>query len=764
MMRFGTMLIGVVFALAVPAGVAAADPPGSRDLAGFPAEQPQIELLGASSYGVLYVVRTTVRDAEHTDATWVKPATGPAYRVGSEFTQLAGDKIYAGVPGYQSISVPVRYQVIGRQAVLRCDDSPQPAGRPTPSGWISESGARVAATAAGCRVTVTDPPLDGVVGAADAAGYVMLANADSDGRQQLTYRSYAAPNRPHVIADGGKNRYVTGLTLAGSVVTWAQADYDNVPLRDTSYLVRSSTDGSTAPVVTFLERMIGYTAILGDLTAWSGCYHGDVDPRGRCGAGTVGPGGNRTEQPGTRTVFGVGSRFVFDTYGTSPGLDTSTTMDAGASRSRLVTVGLLPPVAYTVSIGAGGAAYVDSQGPARSVSRRAYSRSGATLMLHPQVALAGQTAATTVSRDGRRTAYLDAGLDLWLVTDDGLRTRIFDSVDEAARVDEHAPFDLSGTRLLWTKVRYTGEFCEVACQPTYGDPVLMMYDLRTGASRELMRPPAGRFQAALWGSYIAYQGSQNSIYRRDLSSGRTVQAKAPGTASLMSLAVHGDYVGWTTCVSTPTTHCAQSVVGYRNVSTGTAAVQVASSETRRVELSGGHLMYDVYPSPAISNGVGTIKVLRLGTTVTGTVGQTRIGQPIDVHDEILTWIDPDARARIGPNSAFVAPPRYLGNAIGATSLTPNGDGRGDSWQPEFSISKALPVCAVTITSGSAVRRVLSCATSVGSARVAWNGRDSAGRVLPKGRYTWTLTGRDADGPLRWWTGVTSPIRGTITIT
>lgn len=750
MKRFVTLLTGMLIAGVMSVGVAAADPPGSRDLAGFAVEQPQIELLGASSYGALYVVRTTVRDAEHTDATWLKPAAGPAYKVGSEFTELAGDKIYT-----PARSLPVRYQVIGSQVVRRCDDSPQPAGRPTPFGWISATGARVAATATGCRVTATDPPLDGDIGAADETGYVMIGGDSS--RVTLTYRSYVAPNRPHVVADGGKNRYIRGLALAGSALTWAQPDYDTFPIRDTSFLVRSSTDGSTAPVVTFLDRMIDNTAILGDLTGWSGCYYGDVGPRGRCGAGTVGP--SRTELPGTRTVFSTGSRFVFDTYGTSPGLDTSTTVDDVAPRTRLVTVGLLPPVAYTVSIGAGGAAYVDSQGPARSAGRRAYSRSGTALTLHPQVTLTGQTATAMVSRDGRRTAYVDAGHDLWLVTDDGVRTRVFDSVDKVVRVNDAFPFDLSGTRLLWSRAKYTGEFCDIVCEPTYADRTLMVYDLRTGASRELMRMPQSQFHAAMWGSFLVYTGSRNDVYRRDLSSGRTVQAKPPGTARVMSLAVHGDHAGWTTCVSTMTSHCSQSVVAYRNVSAGTAAVQLASSETRRVELSGGHLMYDAYPSPAVSNGVGTIKVLRLGTRVTGTVGQTRISQPFDLHDEILTWINPDGLARIGPNSAFVAPPRYLGNALGAASFAQNGG----SWQPEFSISKALPVCAITITSGSTVRRVLSCATAVGSARVSWNGRDSAGRLLPKGRYNWTLTGRDADGVLRWWTGATSPIRGTITI-
>jgi flagellar hook assembly protein FlgD len=84
--------------------------------------------------------------------------------------------------------------------------------------------------------------------------------------------------------------------------------------------------------------------------------------------------------------------------------------------------------------------------------------------------------------------------------------------------------------------------------------------------------------------------------------------------------------------------------------------------------------------------------------------------------------------------------------------------------PEFSISKALTTCKLTIRSGTTVRRVLTCPTTTGSARPGWNGLDSAGHLVPKGTYTWTLTGSDSDGTLRWWTNATHPISGTIKVT
>jgi hypothetical protein len=130
-----------------------------------------------------------------------------------------------------------------------------------------------------------------------------------------------------------------------------------------------------------------------------------------------------------------------------------------------------------------------------------------------------------------------------------------------------------------------------------------------------------------------------------------------------------------------------------------------------------------------------------------------------VHDETLAWIAPDRVARIGPNSAFVAYPKYLGNGSAPPSFNP----ALRVWNAEFGISKALPTCSLTIRSGTTVRRTLNCATTSGSARADWDGRDSAGRLLPPGAYSWTLAGRDGDGTLRWWTGATHAITGTVRI-
>jgi hypothetical protein len=84
---------------------------------------------------------------------------------------------------------------------------------------------------------------------------------------------------------------------------------------------------------------------------------------------------------------------------------------------------------FAVSIGAAGVAYIDSRGSSRTASRRGYTRTSGTVTLAPQAglgtALGGPAyVSSTVSRDGRRTAYVDTDRKLWIVTDQGVRTKV----------------------------------------------------------------------------------------------------------------------------------------------------------------------------------------------------------------------------------------------------------------------------------------------------------------------------------------------------
>ncbi|GAB2572560.1 hypothetical protein [Kribbella endophytica] len=733
--------------LALLLGAAHAEAAGVLDLDRVPASTPRIEVLGASTTGVLYKVSRVDGDAQASSTTWVKPAAGTPYQVAANFDLLAGQRIYGAG------ATAIEFQQIGVPVTRNCDSSPQP-GALAPFGWIAASGERVEIDATGCRVTATYPQPDGVPTVADELGYVVVKNLDEQGNRQFTYHSYADPTHPHVIADAGLHRWPNGLALRGKVVTWSTIDTEQP---DTTFVIRSSTDGSVPPVTTRVSGIVLRTSILGAATGWDACYFQSAV----CASGSIGPGSARHVLVGTHSVFSDGTRFVFDTYGTPAGIDAATAVDPTTARTRIVDVPQLPAVAYSVALGAGGVAYVDTQRPVDSVNRRTYTRSGSTVGLSAQVRIGGTNrpvGGRAVSRDGRRTAFIDAAGVLWLVGDDGVRTRVFTSVvrDEVVL---GVGLKLSGSRLLWTKGVYDGDRCDMRpppCDPLYNG-VPMLYDLRTGVSTAASAPAQAIGSLDLWGNYLAWSDIGNAVWRRDLASGAVVQAKAAGTARVNSVAVHDDYVAWSTCTPGVSSTCAASVIAHRNMTTRTAAIQLVSANTEKVRLSGGHVVYDAY-----ANGFppsGTLRVNRLGTSATGVVGPVRWRAAFDVHDETLAWVAPDDVARIGPNSPFVAYPKYLGNG----SAPPSFDPALRVWNPEFGISKALPTCTLTIKSGTAVRRTLNCATPDGSARAVWDGRDSAGRLLPKGAYTWTLAGRDGDGTLRWWTGATHPITGTVKI-
>ncbi|TDU88400.1 hypothetical protein EV138_1944 [Kribbella voronezhensis] len=714
------------------------------DLDRVPTRPPRIEIFGASAAGVLYQVVPADRGtAEQT--TYVKPAGAPAYVVPRGFDKLGGNVVINDDYG----SAKVSYQLIGTPATQTCEVSGASVAV-TPDGWIDDGGQRVRAGASGCEV-IAQLPHQGRVVAADDVGYVDRRDLDGTGTRALYYYSYADPEHPRQIPTGSSNWWIEAVSLRGATITWRSFERVTAPVLR-SDLVRAKTDGTSTILLDTIDGAIMSTAILGGATGWSSCV------QDTCTGGSIDANGTHHQLSGTVTVAADGTRFVFDTHGSPDAIDAALAVDATTPRTRIVTVPYLPPLAYAVSLGAGGVAYVDSQLAAPSVNRRTYTKSGSTIALGSQLRLAqsGSRWQQQLSRDGRRTAYVDNGGDLWLVTDDGVKTRVFDGETKTAIVGSY--LELSGSRLLWSRMAYDGEACDLAaCWPDYRAAVPMVYNLATGTSSQLTGPVPEK-PASLWGSYLAYADNSNAIWRRDLSSNALIQVKAAGGPAVTNIAVHDDYVAWSTCVSGTSNYCAPSTVAFRNMATKAAAIKITTTSTLHISLSGGHVVFDDYVGNYPESG--TLKVLRLGTTATGVVGPVKANARFDVHDETLGWVGADDVARIGPNSAFVAAPRFLGNAIGPTSFHP----ATGSWRPEFGISKALTTCLLTIRSGTTVRRVLTCPTSVGSARPGWNGLDSAGHLVPKGTYSWTLTGSDADGSLRWWTNATHPIAGTVRVT
>lgn len=264
------------------------------------------------------------------------------------------------------------------------------------------------------------------------------------------------------------------------------------------------------------------------------------------------------------------------------------------------------------------------------------------------------------------------------------------------------------------------------------------------------------------GNYFLRARPDGSVVRRDWQVGREIVVR-PAGSRIQAVAIHGAWVAWVTGCE-PYTTCPQTLT-IRNLSTGAVRI-VGTSRTVSLDISGGHLAYD-----AESADGPELRVVQLSTGSVTTIGQ--LAGPVwgmsqdypqttprhfDVEDELIAWIDRDGYGRLTPLPASIDAPHYLGNGIAPASFSTR-------WAIAVPVSKALPVCTVTIYRGTTKVRVLDCANTIGMVSVVWDGRTGRGAILPAGKYTYRVSGRDDDGYwLRHYDGTLTPVIGTVTKT
>lgn len=121
----------------------------------------------------------------------------------------------------------------------------------------------------------------------------------------------------------------------------------------------------------------------------------------------------------------------------------------------------------------------------------------------------------------------------------------------------------------------------------------------------------------------------------------------------------------------------------------------------------------------------------------------------------------------GPHTVRVAATDLAGNTTSSTSsftidtvapsidlppapptiplVTPNGDGVSETVSIHYAVSEAGGVTAVVAGAGGTPVRTLAATVAAGAQVLAWDGRTAAGAPVHDGRYTITLTPRDAAG-------------------
>lgn len=138
--------------------------------------------------------------------------------------------------------------------------------------------------------------------------------------------------------------------------------------------------------------------------------------------------------------------------------------------------------------------------------------------------------------------------------------------------------------------------------------------------------------------------------------------------------------------------------------------------------------------------------VRGGTPVTHSAGTVPAGQPWDVdpYTGLIAYADTKGNTHLVPSGIPVPALSQLDSSVAGSADVKGG---ATPWNPRWWLSK--PVASWTLTlknkaTGTTVR-TLSGGTPQGALAPSWNGKDTAGKLVADGAYTWTLTATPADG-------------------
>ncbi|MBT0773294.1 hypothetical protein KIH74_30395 [Kineosporia sp. J2-2] len=216
-----------------------------------------------------------------------------------------------------------------------------------------------------------------------------------------------------------------------------------------------------------------------------------------------------------------------------------------------------------------------------------------------------------------------------------------------------------------------------------------------------------------------------------------VDAGCDGSTPRVS--VWGELVAWTTS-------CGERAY-VRNLVTGATREAAVGAAHGRLSLSEGTLSWshDGFAPVGVIDLTGThlAPVVLPGGAAPAAVDDHRVARQVREFPWSLT-----VRTEMSP-LPFTRKlrPRLIA-ALGPLGFSPDGDGRGDVWAPQFDLTKPMRSVELTIQNPAGTKTVarIDGTAPDGSVRdLRWNGLSSKGMQLPGGTYRWTLSGRSADG-------------------
>jgi flagellar hook assembly protein FlgD len=137
-------------------------------------------------------------------------------------------------------------------------------------------------------------------------------------------------------------------------------------------------------------------------------------------------------------------------------------------------------------------------------------------------------------------------------------------------------------------------------------------------------------------------------------------------------------------------------------------------------------------TPVAVAGDGSHAVTVSARDAAGNAGSATTTFVIDTVAPVLALTPPADPSSAGPSPAI-------------PTVTPNGDGRGETLAVPYTVSEPAVVTAVVAGPDGTVVRTLTEQAAAGPGDAGWDGRTATGAAVPDGRYTLTLVATDPAG-------------------
>ncbi|KDN76881.1 hypothetical protein DF19_14180 [Streptomyces olindensis] len=236
---------------------------------------------------------------------------------------------------------------------------------------------------------------------------------------------------------------------------------------------------------------------------------------------------------------------------------------------------------------------------------------------------------------------------------------------------------------------------------------------------------------ALWGTTAWVMSGNDTVVPYDLLTGRQGEPVWFGRGCLLNdFQAVGRWLLWN-CVLNQEGQGVYDTVTKRNLTL------VSGDGWEQAQLGDGFVA-------TVADGQLKVIDVRSGTPVSHTAGTFEWNSwDVDPYTGVIAQLRSDHSIRLTPSGIPVSPLAQLDATVPASADVKGGAAQ---WSPKWWLNK--PAASWKLVMGNkagAVVRTLSGGPARGVVAAAWNGKDGAGRLVPNGAYTWTLTVTPADG-------------------